>query len=85
MLGEVTNEHVPARAGDARPADRVGPELVGQAVVQPTHGVEAVEHLRVARGISPAARHFVGAVLAVDPGSSEELTSLDEGVTDLLL
>lgn len=85
MLREVAHQHVAARPRDAGPAHVVRGELRGQSVEQPTQRREALEHLRVARGVRTPPGHLVGAVLAVSPRGPEELSALGQGVADRVL
>ena len=82
MLGEVADDHVSARAGDARPAHGVGVEGFGQPLVEALQSVEGLEDLPIARRIGGPPRDDVRPVCAVLPRGAEELLAGLQGVAD---
>ncbi|GAB3423457.1 hypothetical protein GCM10027435_29470 [Haloparvum alkalitolerans] len=74
----MAHDQVAAAAGQPRALDFLGAEPAGEALVEPLHGREPVEHLLVARGVGVSPGHGVAPVLAVFARRVEELAALGQ-------
>lgn len=82
MLGQVTHDKVPPRAGDPLVSDRFGAELGRERREQRPQRRERVEHLLVPGRVGAPAGDGVAAVPSVATDRSEELDAALQRVAD---
>ena len=78
MLREVSDQHVSSPAGQPRPLDVRGRELLGQLVVESGERGAALEHLPVTRRVGAPALDDVTAVRASRSDRASELPALGQ-------